>query len=145
MYPADSVAQLLAGVIAMPTPPGGAAVTLTYAAGGNLLTGPIRPFNEGTVPQLAVFVLQSGGTAPQPYLGQGQSWHVSRVQVTVRSEVNAYDAGHALARALHARAHLSTPAGFTFCQAAESDPTYVGTDDENAHLFVFNLDLGHRR
>lgn len=144
-YPADAVAQTLAGVIALPDPPGGADVTLTYAAGGNLITGPIRPYNEGSVPQLAVFVLQNGGPAPEPYMGQGESWHVTRVQVTVRSEVNAYGAGHALARALHARAHLNTPAGYAFCKASESDPIYVGTDDENAHLFVFNLDLGHRR
>ncbi len=144
-YPADAVAQLCAGVIALPDPPGGAAVTLVYAANGNLLTGPVRPVGEGVMPRLAVFVLQSGGQAAQPYMGQSESWHATRVQVTVRGAIGVYEAAHALARALFARMHLNTPPGYTYCLAQESDPVYLGTDDENAHRFVFNLVLGHRR
>jgi hypothetical protein len=143
-YPADAVALELAGTIALPNPPGGTAVVLTYGAGGNLLTGPVRPI-EALVGQLAVFVLQTGGQAPAAYMGQSESWHVTRVQVTVRSALNEFARGEALARALHARMHLNTPAGYTYCLAGESDPLYLGTDDDGAHRFVFNLDVGHRR
>ncbi len=145
VYPADAVAQLLAGVITLPDPPGGDAVTLTYGANGNLLLGPVRPVGEGVMPRVAVFVLQNGGPAPAPYMGQAESWHQTRVQVTVRGAIGAYDVAHALARALHARAHLNTPPGYTFSLAQESDPSYLGLDDEGAHRFVFNLSVGHRR
>jgi hypothetical protein len=143
-YPADAVAQMLAGSIALPHPPGGGPVVLTYGADGNLLVGPVRPVSEG-VETLAVFVLQSGGVAPQPYMGQAESWHVSSVQVVVRSPVEAFQQGEALARALHARAHLNTPPGYTFCLAAETDPVYLGTTDAGSHLHAFNLAVGHRR
>ncbi len=145
LYPEHDVATALAGVIVMPNPPGGANVTLTYGADGNLLIGPVRPAGEGLMPQLAVYVLQSGGPPPSPYMGQGESWHVTRVQVTVRGAIGAYLTAAALARALHAKAHLLAMAGYTYCKAGESDPAYLGTDDENAHRFVFNLDVGHRR
>lgn len=145
LYPEHDLATILAGVIVLPNPPGGANVTLTYAAGGNLMIGPVRPVKEGDVPQLGVFVMQSGGPPPSPYMGQAESWFVSRVQVTVRSDVNAYGLGVALARALHARAHLNTPAGYTFCKAGEAEPAYLGTDEEGAHRWAFNFDLGARR
>lgn len=145
LYPAHDVASLAAGVIALPNPPGGAAITLVYAAGGNLLIGPVRPYAEGVIPQLCVFVLQSGGPPVSPYMGQAEGWHVTPVQLTVRSEIGAYDQGHALARALHARLHLNTPAGYTYCLAQQSDPVYAGTDDQNSHRFTINLNLGHRR
>lgn len=144
MYPAHDVATLLAGSIVLPNPPGGSPITLSYAADGNLLVGPVRPV-ANTVGQLGVFVLQTGGRQPLPYMGQDESFHVSRVQVTVRSQVNAFAEGEALARALHAKAHTHAPAGYTYCLASESEPLYLGTDEENAHRFTFNLDLAHRR
>lgn len=145
-YPAHDLATYLAGSITMPTPPGGAAVVLTYGTDGNLLIGPVRPLTEGVTPQLAVYVLQSGGVQPLPYLGDsGQSWHQSRVQVTVRSALNLFQQAESLARALHAKAHLAVISGLTFVHASESEPTYLGTDDEGAHRFVFNLDVGLRR
>lgn len=143
-YPADAVAQLLAGVIALPNPPGGDPITLVYGPNGNLLLGPTRPI-EALIAQQSVFVLQNGGAPKLPYLGQTESWHVTRVQVTVRSPVNAFATGEALARALQARAHLATPPGYTYVIATESDPMYLGTDDDGAHRFSFNLDVGHRR
>lgn len=144
-YPAHDLATLLAGTITLPNPPGGGPVTLTYAAGGNLLVGPVRAVGESIV-QPAVFVLQNGGRAPQPYMGQGESWHVTRVQVTIRSGINGFAEGEALARALHVRAHAKDlGASYTFCLAAESDPLYLGTDDDNAHRWAFNVDVGHRR
>ena len=142
MYAADVVAQLLAGTIALPSPPGGAAVTLVY--GTNLVAGPLRPV-LGVTPQLEVSVLQGGGPPPSPYMGQGESWHVTRVQVMVRSSVDEFSRGEGLARALHARAHLHEPTGVTTMMAVESDPLYLGVDDAAAHRFSFNLDVGHRR
>lgn len=142
MYAADVVAQLFVGTITLPSPPGGADVVLTY--GDNLVAGPLRPV-LGATPQLEVSVLQGGGMAPSPYMGQGESWHVTRVQVTVRSSVDEFSRGEALARALHARAHLHEPTGVTSLMAVESDPLYLGIDDAAAHRFSFNLDVGHRR
>lgn len=143
-YPADALAQALAGTIALPDPPGGSDVVLSYAADGNLLLGPVRA-KLATIDRPCVFVLQNGGLPPLPYMGQSESWHATRVQVTVVSAQNEFALGEALARALHARAHINTPSGYTFCLAQESDPMYLGTDDDNAHRFAFNVELGHRR
>lgn len=144
-YPAHDVATMLAGSITLPNPPGGGPIVLTYGTDGNLVVGPVRAVGEGVTPQLSVFVLQGGGVAPSPYMGQGESWHLSRVQVTVRSALGLFGQGEALARALHAKAHLATVAGLTFIHAGESDPVYLGSDDEGAHRWAFNLDVGHRR
>lgn len=143
MYAADAVATALAGTIPLLAPATGS-VVLTYAAGGNLLVGPVRP-QEGVVPQVAVFVLQTGGAMPLPYLGQRESFHASRVQVTVRASVDAFLQGEGLARALHARAHLADLAGAIYCKALESEPVYLGSDENDAHRFVFNLEVGARR
>jgi hypothetical protein len=145
-YPAHDIATMLAGSIALPSPPGGGPIVLTYGANGNLTIGPKRPLGEGVTPQFAVSVLQSGGNQPEPYLGDsGESWHVTRVQVTVRSNLAAFSEGEALARALHRKAHLAVIAGLTYVHAGESDPSYLGSDDEGAHAWVFNLEVGHRR
>ena len=144
-YPADAVAQMLAGTIALPNPPGGTDVTLTYAANGNLLVGPVRPI-EARMETLAVFVLQSGGPPPMPYMGtSAESWHETRVQVSVRGPLKLFQRGEALARALHARAHLNTPPGYTFCLAVEADPVFIGIDEDGLGRHVFNLRVGHRR
>lgn len=142
-HPASAVLGLLSGVVTLPSPASGT-VTLTAGVGGNLLLGPPRSTEAG-VAQLAVFVLQSGGAAPVPYLGAGESFHESSVQVVVRSDAHAFATGEALARALHARAHLGTSAGFTFLRAVESEPNYLGTDDDGAHRWSINVRVGHRR
>lgn len=144
-YPADAVAQMLAGTIALPNPPGGADVVLTYASNGNLLVGPVRPI-EALMETLAVFVLQSGGPPPMPYMGtSAESWHETRVQVSVRGPLKLFQRGEALARALHTRAHLNTPPGYTFCLAVEADPVFLGIDEDGLGRHVFNLRVGHRR
>lgn len=138
---ATDVATLLAGTIT-PLEPGGADVVLTL--GSNLIVGPVRPVG-GDITQLAVFVLGLPGQAPSPYLGQSVSWEVPRVQVTVRTDAEEWGRGWGLARALRARAHEHPPAGWTLLLAVESDPNYLGEQDNGAHLFVFNLDIGAAR
>lgn len=142
-YAAGAVLSTLAGVVALP-PPASGSVELTPGDGGNLLLGPPRS-TEGGVPQLAVFVLQSGGAAPVPYLGAGESWHETSVQVVVRSAAHDFATGEALARALLSRAHLAEVAGFTFLRVVESDPNYLGTDDGGVHRWSLNVRVGHRR
>lgn len=120
-------------------------MVLSYVAGGNLMVGPERAV-EGVAPQLAVFVLQSGGPPPETYLGQGgDAWVVTRVQVKVRSRVDAFQAGEALARALWLKAHAATVAGYVSCMAVEADPLYLGINDHGYHLHAFNIDMGRRR
>lgn len=141
MYPANAIVQTLAGVYLLD----GGALTLVNGVDGNLLIGPIRSANVGEIPRECVFVLQSGGDQPMPYMGQPESFYVSRVQVSVRSPLNSFARGEQLARFLHARAHLATPPGYTSVMAVESEPLYVGTDDEGGHRHVFNLDVSARR
>jgi hypothetical protein len=59
--------------------------------------------------------------------------------------MDEFQRGEALARALQTLAHLHEPTGVVMLMAMESDPIYLGVDDSAAHLFTFNLALGHRR
>lgn len=137
--PAHDLATLLAGTLSLPSPATGT-VVLTYAAAGNLLTGPVRAADH-LVDNLAVFVLGTGGGAPEPYLGDGPNENLwrARVQVTVRGALDAFEQGEGLARACLAELHLAEPSGYVSVRAQESVPNYLGQDERGCHLWTVNF------
>lgn len=138
--PAHDLATFLAGVLALPSPPGGSQ-TFTYAAGGNMVMGSERAKDE-TMPNLAVFVLQTGGPPPQPFLDSaGVSWKLVRVQVKVRSQVDDQITGQAIAVALSQKAHLATIAGYVQCLVQEAVPNYLGADERGLCRWSFNVEM----
>lgn len=107
--------------------------------GSSIFTGPLRPAGGG-IPVAAVFVLQAGGVN-SPYLNGGvQSWREPRVQVSIRSARDDYDAGIATARAVLTALHAKAITGYTLCQA--DDPIYVRRDGEDCHVWAVNARLG---
>lgn len=138
--PARAVATYIAaaGALNLETPPGGTQA-LAFAAGGNLTAGPMRA-SEGLVGDFHVSVLNTGG-AVAGYFGNGGSLFEASVLVQVRSKIDAYSHGEAVARALLARMHRATMTGFVSCLARDAEPVYQGLDEEGHHRFVFGLDV----
>lgn len=108
-------------------------VTLLQAAPGlsgvNVFQGPVREIGALVTPT-AVFVLQTGGIAPTPYLGTQTDVRESGLQIRIRSDVaEGYDAGCTLAQAVLAATQRKTPSGRVTVFVNESEPTYLGQDD----------------
>lgn len=145
--PARSLAAYVAGVGALnlETPPGGTQA-LTFAAGGNLTAGPMRAA-EGLVGEFHVSILNSGGPLT-PYMGTPAtvgSLFESACSVIVRSQVDAYSQGEAVARALVRRCHLADLAGYVSCLVRDAEPVYQGLDENGHHRFVFSVELTIKR
>lgn len=142
--PARAVASYLAAgsPLALETPPGGSQA-LSFEAGGNLTAGPMRAA-EGLVEECHVSCLNGGGPLT-PYMGTGDSLHESSVTVRVRSRIDSYSQGEALARACLRRCHLAPLAGYVSCLARDAEPVYQGLDENGHHAFVFTLDVTIKR
>lgn len=145
---ADNPARALASYLAagsplsLETPPGGSQA-LSFAAGGNLTTGPMRAA-EGLVGEFHVSVLNSGGVLT-PYMGTGDSLFESAVTVRVRSRIDSYSQGEAVARACLRRVHLASLAGYVSCLVRDAEPVYQGLDENGHHGFVFTVDVTIKR
>ena len=108
-------------------------VTLLQAApsmaGVSIFQGPVREIGA-LVPPTAVFVLQTGGIAPTPYLGTATDVRESGLQIRIRSDVTlGYNAGVELAQTVLAALQRKTPSGRVTLFVNESEPTYLGQDD----------------
>lgn len=140
LQPAHDLATFLAGTIALPSPPGGSQL-LTYGAGGNLGTGPVRA-KDTTIQNVDVRVLQTGGPPRAPFLSSTpDSWILARCQVTVRCQEEKIDAGQALALALLVKAHLATIAGYVSSMVQEAVPNFLGIDERGTARWSFNVEM----
>lgn len=142
--PAHDLATYLAGLINLPSPPGGS-ITFTYGAGGNLFMGPMRAKDGSTVGNVAVAVLQTGGPARAPFHSSDlETWNPARVQVMVRCQVDDVLTGQAVALALLGKSSLATIAGYTYALVQETLPNYIGPDDRGLHRWTFNVEMGFK-
>jgi hypothetical protein len=107
----------------------------------NLFEGPVRA-QSATVPHQAVFVLPSGGPAPEAYAdGTTTERRYSAIQITLRSDPKDYAGGWVLARQVKAALHHATVTGYVDIRAMQSEPIYVGPDEADRHLWSVNLEL----
>jgi len=86
----------------------------------------------GGIPDACIFVLDSGGPAPDPYFrvgGASASFYRVGVQVRVRAAVGQSAAGKERARDVLTALHLAAIAGYTAVHAQTSAPLYLGRDD----------------
>ncbi|KPJ59103.1 MAG: hypothetical protein AMJ46_12620 [Latescibacteria bacterium DG_63] len=113
-------------------------------AGTNLFEGPVRPVGTG-IPDKAVFVLATGGPAPEPFLaGDASSPDEERVHsllIRVRSEPGEFNNGQTLARSVRDAAHRASVAGYLDVSIRECDPAYLGADDEGRHEWSIGVDM----
>ena len=101
------------------------------AKGTNLFAGPMR--GTDFTPAPAVFLLNTGGPPPSPYLGgQRESYFRATVQVLVRGAPGDQLAGENFARGVFQHLHLGAVSGYVGIFARDSQPAYLG-DDEDQH------------
>jgi len=113
----------------------------TLARGTNLFSGPVRQ-QSTSVPHQAVFVLPSGGPAPDAYSdGTVIEMRYSAIQVIVRSNPKDYAGGQVLARQVRDALHHVAVTGYVDIRAMQSEPIYIGPDEADRHLFSVNLEM----
>lgn len=118
------------------------AAALGYTEGTNLFRGKMRAVGGG-IPTKAVFVLATGGPAPETYANSSTKFFFSAVQIMIRSDERDFQSGQADARAIRNALHHVDLAGYITVNAQESEPLYLGEADEGYHLWSVNLELWH--
>lgn len=111
------------------------------ALGTDLFVGPVR--NHGTgAPRRAVFFLDYGAPAPEPYMHSSKhSLWSPRVQVTVRDEPKQWARGEAKARELLEKLHRVSITGVVDVLALNGSPTPIGVDGDGCPRFTINFQL----
>lgn len=118
-----------------------AAGNLGLRLGESLFLGPTLEDDDATVPDVACFVLQTGGEPPQSYIGGGRkTYRTVTCQVRVRSARESFREGQALALAALDVLHLVNAAGYVLIEVDEGSPNYVGTDGSDRHWWTFTVD-----
>lgn len=116
-----------------------------WAVGTNIFTGPVRGEGNG-IPVRAVFVRESGGPAPMPYLGgrTADSFFEINVQVRLRAAPttdDGFSAGRTLARRISAALNKADISGYMACQLMQATPNYLGLDPQGRHEWSVNVKL----
>lgn len=132
--PALDVAQFLDGK---------AAGSLTLALGSTLFVGFMRRADR--TPSAAVFVVNTGGPPPVPYLnGDRDAMFRPTVQVMIRGPVNDLEAGETIARAVFAWLHQQAISDYVATLARDSAPAFLGLDGDDRGTWSINLELPYR-
>ena len=136
MTVSDDVAQKIAADV----------LDLTY--GQNIRPGPITKPSQnqtvtGAIPEECVFVLDNGGPIDLPYIDGGNRTgeNYSNVSVFIRSKVNDYDGGKALADTTRSAIDKNPPAGYFEARAQTSQAIYVQKNETQHHEFTFDVIL----
>jgi hypothetical protein len=131
LNPASDLATFLTTKVA-----GGVTLTL----GTNLFSG--RMLSQDSTPTRAVFVLNTGGQAPAPYLSgtARESYYAPSVQVLVRGPVQDFQAGESMARGVFELLHQATIAGYVQVLARDSAPVLLELDSAQRGIWAINLD-----
>lgn len=112
-------------------------VTLTL--GLNLYVGEMRP--DDHTPSPSVYLLNTGGPAPEPFLGGNRlAYRRPTVQILVRGAPADMSAGETLARGVHSEIDLMTLSGYVGVFVRESQPFFLGDDTANRGVWTLNVE-----
>lgn len=117
---------------------------LAAASLGTVFIGPVRPAAPPAVPHQAIFVLETGGPAPTPYMdGSTTAWRRCRVNIRNRSAPNDYAGGRVSASSIWSRFQQSTSVtgGWVRVTCQQSQPMYLGQDAFGCHEWVTDVVL----
>lgn len=97
------------------------------------------------IPHNSVFVLASGGPAPEAYVAgdTGDEQRFSALQIIIRSDPRDYNTGVTNARTVRDALHHATISGYVDVRVNETEPLYIGENDVGAHIWTTNLELWH--
>jgi hypothetical protein len=108
--------------------------------GTNLFKGKVQAAG-GAIPARAVFVLANGGPAPETYSGSPESRRYSALQVRTRVEQQAFGVGQSLARDIRDALDQANISGMIDTRVNETEPLYIGEDDDGMHEWSTNIEL----
>lgn len=95
-------------------------------------------------PAKAVFVWETPGAPPMPYMGtpslRGSVWY-PRVQIRIRGEPDAMSECRITARAVRDALHRATISGYVSVLVNESSPIHLGQGAHGGPEFALNIDL----
>jgi hypothetical protein len=132
LNPASDLRDFLTGKVA-------GSVTLT--AGVNLYAG--RMLADDLTPGQAVFLLNTGGMPPRPYLGDGTNYFTAAVQCLVRGPVGNLEAGEALARGVWSLLHQAPLGAYVQILARDSAPVLLDVDSAQRGRWAVNVDASY--
>lgn len=118
-----------------------ACADITLSKGVNLFIGPMRSTELSPAP--CVFVLNSGGAAPVPYLaGTREAFYRPTVQVQIRGPIGDFFRGEAIAVAVSRwLAQTTSIDGYVTTYLRDSQPAYLGEDTQQHPQWSSNLEL----
>ena len=112
--------------------------------GENLFAGPVQPADpDDLIAHKAVFVVATGGIQPFALHGDCESIRRSNLQVRVRGEKEAYTEGLLLAREVAAAVDLAPITGYIDVRILDTEPNYLGQDDEGHPEWSVNVEMMH--
>jgi len=111
---------------------------VSLVLGENLFCGPVRAHDR--TPSPSVWLLNTSGPAPEPYLGSERAAYFSpSVQAVIRGSAVDFQAAEALGLELVRTLHQLVRPGYVSWLALESQPTYLGEDSDGHSLFSANF------
>lgn len=112
--------------------------------GTNLFVGSMRASSR--TPSPCVWCLNTGGPAPEPYLGGDRSaLFRPTVQVLMRGPAGDLETGETFARAVYAWLHQRVVSGYVSWYARDSQPVLLQPEDSAQHaVWVINLECQYR-
>lgn len=116
-------------------------VVLTRAT--NLFVGGLRSADEAPSP--AVFVQNTGGPEPVPYLGGArEAWQRPTVQVLVRGPVDDTATAESVARGVYELLQMATISGYVAILSRASAPEPLGPDDDLRDILTMNFECQYK-
>ena len=113
----------------------------TLTRGTNLFRGPASPVRGAPArPSTCVFLVETGGPAPLSRAGGVETEEFyAQIQILVRSE--SYSTGRALARSVLQNSTYEDLTDYIEVTTLESEPNYLGQDDERHHRWTINVEM----
>jgi hypothetical protein len=105
----------------------------------NVFDGPVRPVPAA--PAKAVFVLATGGPPPEARIGETQADRFPALQIRTRGDKNDFAGGLADARAVRDAVHYAPLAGWVDVRVQETEPNYLGEDNNGHPEWSVNAEL----
>ena len=116
-----------------------------FTLGTNVVHGPVRPARD--FPARAAFCFPSGGPAPDAILNDAQT-KIRNAAVIIRiresknnTDPGAFESGLSLARSVRDTIHYAALTGYIDVRVNESEPIYLGEDEDGHPEFQLNVSL----
>lgn len=114
----------------------------------NLFRSKVRAIS-GQIPSVAAFCLASGGPPPQGYAdGTAINRRYSGVQIRVVALANTdnnFKTGQDLAKECRDAVHHAALSGYIDVRVLETEPIYIGENNDRHHEWSINVELWHEQ